>query len=266
MKEWSIKRIIPAIFFLCISLFMIIHSSTAIAEEKFRVGDKIHLIGTYTASSDGTGKKYSGLYREYIIARIQPNTPNPYALQPLDKNWIDGWANENSILHDYTDDIFRSYIKELQTDSAFMYFGDDARNIESLYSYYKLFNHGAKYDIKREECWNKLFSIPYPGWGVEFWFNGYIMTPEILGNYLYGLTGCYWGFPGIVIHQGAGYAQKGSTAYLNRPDLYYGDNADDYYWIEQAIVDSNSTPRINIDLSGFSKNYYIWDAAIGILK
>jgi len=154
----------------------------------------------------------------------------------------------------------------IETDSAFIYFGDTARNIDSLYSYYSLFNHRAKYDIKREECWNEFFSIPYPGWGTEFWFNGYIMTPEILGNYLYGLTGCYWGFPGIVIHQGAGYAQKGTTAYLDRPDLYFGDNEEDYYWIKQAIIDSNSTARVSIDLSGLAKNSKIWDAAIGLLK
>lgn len=76
----------------------------------------------------------------------------------------------------------------------------------------------------------------------------------------------YWGFPGIVIHQGAGYAQKGTTAYLDRPDLYYGDNEEDYYWIEQAIIDSNSTARVSIDLSGLAKNSKIWDDAIGLLK
>lgn len=92
------------------------------------------------------------------------------------------------------------------------------------------------------------------------------MTPEILGNYLYGLTGCYWGFLGVVIHQGAGYAQKGTTAYLDRPDLCYGDNPEDYYWIEQAIIDSNSTPRVSIDLSGLANDSKIWDAAIGLLK
>ena len=235
-------------------------------DASFNVGDKVHLVGQYTVSSEGTGEAYTGLYDTYIIEKIEYNAPNPYALRPIDKEWIDGWASQADLLHDYTDDIFRSYLRELQIDSAFIYFGDNSEAINALYSYYILFNHAGKYDVKRAECWNSMFPVPFPGVGEEFWFSGYVMTPEILGNYLYGLAGCYWGFSGKVIHQGAGYAQKGTTAYLDKPELFYGDNEDDYHWIEAAIIDSNVNPHISPDLSDLAQTSFLWDAAINLLK
>lgn len=256
-------QIINALLITCILLICV---NPALSEVEFQVGDKIHLIGTYTASSDGSGKQYSGLYGEYIIARIQPNSRNPYALKPIDKDWIDGWANKDSILHDYTDVIMRDFIRELQKDSYFMYFGNDSQQIYALCSYFDLFNQYAKYDIKNKEQWNAFFSIEFPGSGVNFWFNGYVMNPADLGNYLYGLAGCYWGFSGKVIHQGAGYANMHSTAYMNRPDLLYGDLPEDFYIIERAIIDSNSIPKYDLDLSFMSEYSVVWDHLINLLK
>lgn len=252
--------------FLVVSLSMLIFCGDAFAEGKFKVGDKIHLKGTYTASSDGSGKQYGGLYSEYIISRIQPNAKNPYALQPIGKSWVDGWANESSILHDYTDEIFRGFISELQHDSYFLYFGEDAQPIYALTSYFEKFNHGAKYDIKWKGIWEKMFSAPFPGTGVKFWFYKYEMSADELGNYLYAAAGSYWGFSRKVIHQGAGFAEQRSTKYLNRPDLYYGDKKEDYDWIEIGINDFSSNVKYDLDLSELARNSSLWDYLIETMQ
>lgn len=219
------------------------------ANYQLNVGDRVRLVGTYTASSDGTGKKYSGLYDYYIIDRIVAGRPNPYALRPIDKSWVDGWASSSDILPDYTKTIGASFLQALQLDFYVYVLNDDP--MDAVYQYYQYFNHYGKYDVKIESCWNNLFSVPFPGRDAQFVFNDLIVTPEDLGNYLYGLTGSYIGLSSKLIHQGAGYAKTGNFDYVNRPDLYYGDDENDYRMIEMAISNPQGRYGSDLDLENF---------------
>ncbi len=244
---------------LLVSVLLFIFHDDALAKAKYQVGDKVHLKGTYTGYSDGGGGRYEGSDDTYIISIIKPQAVNPYALQPVGKDRYVGWANEASILHDYTDEIFQGFFSALERDSAFLSLDDNAQLVKALATYFKQFNDHAKYDVKRASIWEKMFSVPFPGSRAKFWFNGYEMTAEDLGNYLYAVAGSYWGFSGKMIHQAAGYGQQKSTAYFNRPDLYYGDNQNDYEWIEKGISDFSTNVKWDLDLSDIAKNSVLWD-------
>ena len=56
-----------------------------------------------------------------------------------------------------------------------------------------LVNHGAVWDIKRQISWDSTIGTPFPGNGAMISYRGMIMTPENLGNYLYGLLGAAFG-------------------------------------------------------------------------
>ncbi len=98
----SIKQILSIVLTLLL-LCLIVQPGLALTYvsslDGFSVGEKVRLIGRYTASSDGAGNQYSGLYEYYIIAQILAGAANPYALRPVDKTWIDGWANASAIQH-----------------------------------------------------------------------------------------------------------------------------------------------------------------------
>ena len=254
------------IVLLVFSIWMILFCGDALAKVKYNLGDKVHLKGTYTGYSDGGGGRYEGSDGEYIISIIKPQAVNPYALQPIGKDHFVGWADESAILHDYTDEIFQGFLPELQRDSSFLSLNDNAQLIIALTTYFTQFNDYAKYDVKQASIWEKMFSVPFPGDGVPFWFNGYEMTPEDLGNYLFAAAGSYWGFSEKMIHQAAGYGQQKSTAYFNRPDLFYGDNQDDYDWIEKGINDFSSNVKWDLDLSLFAKNTVLWDNLMSMME
>jgi len=49
---------------------------------------------------------------------------------------------------------------------------------------------GSEWDVKREDRWNKAIGCDtFPGVGVHVFYNGYLMTPEDLGNYVFGYVG-----------------------------------------------------------------------------
>ena len=50
-------------------------------------------------------------------------------------------------------------------------------------------NHKADWDIKRQDPWNRTIGTPYPGSGTKVIYNGYVMTPEDIGNFTYGYLG-----------------------------------------------------------------------------
>ncbi len=249
-----------------LSVLMILYCGDALAKVKYKLGDKVHLKGTYTGYSDGGGGRYEGSDGEYIISIIKSEAVNPYALQPIGKDHFVGWADESAILHDYTDEIFQGFLAELERDSSFLNMNDSAQLIMALATYFKHFNDHAKYDVKQDYIWERMFSVPFPGEGVPFWFNGYEMRPEDLGNYLFAAAGSYWGFSGKMIHQAAGYGQQKSTAYFNRPDLYYGDNQDDYEWIEKGINDFSSDVKWDLDLSQLAKNTVLWNRLMVMME
>ena len=133
-----------------------------------------------------------------------------------------------------------------------------------LMMYYTEYNHNRKYDIKREARWNELFTdFMWPGTlGVIKIQNQYI-TPEQLGNIIYGLSGRVMGFSDRTIYQGGGYAASGSK-YLNDPSRFYGDSQMDHEFISIGINMGRYPGTIDIDLG--SVPGWVLDAAKGLLK
>lgn len=148
-------------------------------------------------------------------------------------------------LADLTKTFFATLLVNLQLDGVFFY----ENPLDKLALYFKQFNHGAKYDIKRESSWNNLFAdVAYPGFNGVFLFDKRILTPEQLGNIIYGLTGRLLGFSDKTIYQGGGYAASG-TKYLHDASRYYGDSAVDHEFISIGIGMSSKIPTIDLDLS-----------------
>lgn len=148
---------------------------------------------------------------------------------------------------DLTNSLFAPFLANLQMDGCLNF----KNPLDKLEFYYKKFNHGAKYDVKKEGCWDNLFTdIAYPGFKGVFLFNGLMITPEQLGNILYGLTGNLLGFEDKTIYQGGGYAASGSR-YLRDASKYYGDSAMDHEFISVGIKMAGATPSIALDLSEF---------------
>ena len=126
--------------------------------------------------------------------------------------------------------------------------------LPKLVYYYQNFNHGAKYDIKRKSCWNNMFTnksilmdIPYPGFDDTILFNGERVTPEALGNIIYGFTGNYLHLGDRIIFQGGGLAAGGN---MNDAPLY-GDSCKDHEYIEKGIKLCGNTQTLDLDLSEF---------------
>ncbi len=70
-------------------------------------------------------------------------------------------------------------------------------------------NHKKPWDIKREEPWNETIAAnTYPGWGVKVYYDGYLMTPEELGNYTYGYIGAALGLSYTELYGGSWVAAK----------------------------------------------------------
>lgn len=153
-------------------------------------------------------------------------------------------------LADLTQSLFTTILVNLQLDNALYY----EHPINKLAFYYDNFNHNKKYDIKRENCWNNLFTdVAFPGFYAVIRFDKSVITPEVvtpeqLGNILYGFTGRILGFTDKTIYQGGGFAASG-TKYLNDASKYYGDSAMDHEFISIGIAMSSKDPTIDIDFS-----------------
>ncbi|MBR4027041.1 MAG: RICIN domain-containing protein [Lachnospiraceae bacterium] len=152
-------------------------------------------------------------------------------------------------LVDLTETIMESVLISLYKDGVF--YKEDP--LDKLLYYYENFNHGAKYDVKVRKCWDNLFkSITYPGSkdgsnGVIL-YDGQVVTPEHMGNIIYGFTGNTLGFCDKLIYQGGGYAANGAND-LNNPLKYYGDSEIDHKFISIGIKKLGKTPTIDLDLS-----------------
>ena len=72
--------------------------------------------------------------------------------------------------------------------------------------FYALVKPGAPWDVKLPECWESTIGAKYPGYDVKVCFNGWLMTPEELGNFTYGYIGGAFGIPLNVLYAGSWYA------------------------------------------------------------
>lgn len=130
-------------------------------------------------------------------------------------------------------DLTREIIAKVTVSLHFDNFSN-MNEIEKLAYIWSYFNHGAKYDIKRKECWNALFNnIAFPGTdGVILC--GELITPEQLGNIIYGYTGKRLGYSDTLIYQGGGFAASGPWHIFDE-SAYYGDSAIDHKFISIGI-------------------------------
>ena len=67
------------------------------------------------------------------------------------------------------------------------------------YAFYKLVEPNGPWDLKVAECWEKTIGAKYPGFDVKVYFDGWLMTPEELGNFTYGYIGGAFGIPYLIL-------------------------------------------------------------------
>ena len=111
--------------------------------------------------------------------------------------------------------------------------------------FYNQVNHGAPWDIKRDDPWKQQFGdikMPYydsnPPKDEKFLFKNELVTREDLGNILYGYLGSAMGISDIILYQGAGIAASRTNIFdgdLFDADAYYGDNYHDHEYIKKGI-------------------------------
>lgn len=75
-------------------------------------------------------------------------------------------------------------------------FGDDPLGTMcTLDQFYNLVNHQAPWDIKYQAQWESTIGTPYPGEDTIIMVGDMPMTPELLGNFTYGVLGYAYEFP-----------------------------------------------------------------------
>ena len=105
--------------------------------------------------------------------------------------------------------------------------------------FYNMVNHECPWDVKLKEQWEMEFGIVFPEetgevW-VEFMGEGYILTPEEIGNIMYGFTGSAAWYPPQVLYAGGGVAASGYIGALKSGYPYWGDSPEDHESIEKGI-------------------------------
>lgn len=220
---------------------------------RYKVGDEVYVSGTYYASSNGSGN-LGCIPQKYIIELTAYGSKYPYAIRPVNGTSIYGWINESSIeIPDYTKEILSEILPEFQYLKAAFDYSD---GISAILEFYNAFKTGGTLDIKREDCWNNLFSVPYPG-KTHFTFLEMTVTVDQLGNIIYGWFGTQLGINDVMLYWGGGFAhQKGITGEslskvvtfdcLYDPLNYYGDTAEDHFDIQRGIL-----------LAGYQKDYIV---------
>ena len=101
-----------------------------------------------------------------------------------------------------------------------------APEMSLYYQFYKWVTHGADWDIKRKEPWEKTIGTKFPGsFDTPVYFCGMIMTPEQIGNYTYGFLGAVFGFSYNTLLNGsyfaAGLPNRGFDLFNEINDWYY---------------------------------------------
>ena len=122
-------------------------------------------------------------------------------------------------------------------------------------------NHGAPWDIKRDDPWKMQFGdikMPYydgtDDKNEKFLFRGELITREDLGNITYGYLGSAMGLGELTLFWGAGVANNWYEAIIEGkaydPDNYYGDSEEDHDFVKKGIQmyyedNPNAKPGIN---------------------
>jgi len=149
-----------------------------------------------------------------------------------------------SNLPDYTDEVNKLLIKNCGQAKVIM---DNFSPSDTLKYFYDINQPGAEFDYKIENVWNAQLGVPYPKENNgQFLWEGYVLTPEDLGNLNYGFVGTFMGFEEEILYAGGGYANQGiSTELFSAP--YFGDNPNDHIAINIGIYYYNNGMKINYD-------------------
>lgn len=208
--------------------------------------------------SAGNGYYYIQNKLGYYLDVNTGNTADGTNIQVYDGN---GTAAQKWKLcaADLTENMFTTLMVDLY-EKGLTYQNDP---LGKLIFYFQNFRTGSIYDIKNANVWNNLFpEIEYPGFQGVILYDNIFMTPEQLGNYIYGFSGRLLGFSDRTIYQGGGYAASGKT-YLSDPSNYYGDSAIDHEYIRRGIERTGKNGTIDVDISRY-KN--VLDVASKILS
>ena len=141
-------------------------------------------------SSAGVAKPYEG-----ITKSLQTNMLY-IAKNGIDKIGETKGKGDSTTIRDVTYEI----------DTALAQAVSEIHYPRDLVVFYGLVNHGAPWDIKRRDCWFTTIGSPYPGFGVNVYYHGLLMTPEELGNFTYGYLGAAYGFSIQTLIAGSYYA------------------------------------------------------------
>ena len=68
-------------------------------------------------------------------------------------------------------------------------------SVYALKKFYTMVNHEAEWDIKRKAQWESTIGTTFPGYDTVVLYHNQAMTPEMIGNYTYGVIGEAFGFP-----------------------------------------------------------------------
>ena len=117
--------------------------------------------------------------------------------------------------------------------------------------FFEQVTHRGPWDVKVDESWQKTIGItPMPRFGIRggneyFFFSGYYIDREELGNITYGYLGTAMNFPDIILYIGGGVASKGKKVHemllnslIHIKDFkppYYGDSKEDHEFVEIGV-------------------------------
>ena len=151
----------------------------------------------------------TGLLGSNMFAYCNNNSVNlfdktgtlPFSVKPMQVAVNDGGYP----LRDVTDEVVAA-LKDAVTKARAMHASGNMNAAEILVEFYKMVNHEAPWDIKRQQPWETTIRTPFPGYNREVIFCGEIMTTESLGNFTYGYLGYEYGYPLDVLYVGSYYA------------------------------------------------------------
>ena len=139
----------------------------------------------------------------------------------LEERWVELTNRYKAILsgqkcRDVTADINSALQTAVKEGSAFAI----KHPFLKLKQFYELVNHEAPWNIKRKDPWEKTIGSEYPGsYNTVVLYDGHYYTPEILGNYTYGVLGKAYGINLDTLTGGsffaAGFPTYGTTAFDN---------------------------------------------------
>ena len=92
--------------------------------------------------------------------------------------------------------------------------------------------------IKEPNVWKKTIGTEFPGAKKQVLYHSMFMTPEDLGNYIYGYHGTAYGFSEWILLFGSEFAARFPSSKSARENEDY-----DQIWIERGISDYTNGRR-----------------------